>query len=70
MPLEGEARISTTEALKLIPEPVTRKTLLDWAKRGVRGVRLEALVVGGRYYTSAPAVSRFLAALNSGGGTA
>jgi hypothetical protein len=31
---------------------------------GVAGVRLEALKVGGRWYTSAEAIERFVAALN------
>lgn len=32
--------------------------------RGVRGVKLETLIVGGRRYTSREAIGRFVAALN------
>lgn len=37
-------------------------TLRHWAGRGVRGVRLETLHVGGRVYTSAEALQRFFEA--------
>lgn len=38
-----------------------------WAGKGVRGVRLETIVVGGQRFTSVEAVSRFIAALNEPG---
>lgn len=34
-------------------------TLRRWARRGVRGVRLEVVVLGGAMCTSAPAIARF-----------
>lgn len=39
-------------------------TVWRWCTRGVRGVKLESLAVGGRRYTSAEAFERFLAATN------
>jgi hypothetical protein len=42
-------------------------TLYRWALHGVRGVRLETVIVGGRRFTSREAIGRFLATLNGGG---
>ena len=38
---------------------VAKSTLFRWATRGVRGVRLETLMVGGTLHTSAGALQRF-----------
>lgn len=37
-----------------------RGTLIRWATRGVRGRRLRAELLGGRWYTSEPEVDEFL----------
>jgi hypothetical protein len=68
--------LSLAAAAALLPasprgRPPTAGTLARWAADGVlrKGggrVRLEALRVGGRLYTSRPALVRFLAALNEG----
>jgi hypothetical protein len=39
-------------------------TIWRWRNRGVRGHRLETILVGGRRYTSREAITRFLAAIN------
>lgn len=39
-------------------------TLYRWYKHGLKGVKLETVLVGGRRYTSAEAVKRFVARLN------
>jgi len=39
-------------------------TLHRWRLRGVRGVKLETLKVGGRRFTSIEAIARFVEALN------
>lgn len=39
-------------------------TLHRWRSPGVRGIRLEAVRMGSRWYTSEGAISRFNAALN------
>lgn len=44
------------------PHPTT---VGRWATRGVRGIRLETVRIGGRLYTSAEAVQRFVAALTA-----
>jgi hypothetical protein len=44
---------------------VSAATWWRWATKGVRGVRLETVALGGRRYTSAEALARFTRALNS-----
>lgn len=44
---------------------VSPKTVGRWAQRGVRGVKLESIQIGGRLMTTTAALNRFLAALNS-----
>jgi hypothetical protein len=41
-------------------------TIHRWRLRGVRGARLESVLVGNTRYTSIQAISRFVAALNAG----
>jgi hypothetical protein len=44
-------------------------TLWRWAMRGVRGVKLDTVIIGGRRYTSHEAFARFTADLNPPLGT-
>lgn len=39
-------------------------TLWRWHSKGLRGVRLETVVIGGRRYTSTRVIDRFLVAIN------
>ena len=41
-------------------------TLHRWRLHGVRGTRLETVLIGGARYTSAEAIDRFIAAQNAG----
>lgn len=59
-----ENLISLREAARLFPRPPSLATLWRWVYRGVRGIRLDSVVCGGRRYTSAEAVQRFLVATN------
>ena len=59
-----ENTISLREAARLFPRRPSTATIWRWVYSGVRGIRLESLVCGGRRYTSAEAVRRFLAATN------
>ena len=45
-------------------------TVWRWCSRGVRGVRLESLVIGGTRLVTQDAIDRFLAATNGKGATA
>ena len=40
-------------------------TMHRWRERGVRGVRLETLLIGGHRYTSREAIDRFITAQNA-----
>jgi len=41
-------------------------TIHRWRLRGVRGIRLESVLVGNTRFTSVQAIARFIAALNAG----
>lgn len=60
--------ISLSEARRLVAQqagkPISPATIWRWATIGVRGVRLETALQGGRPVTSAEAVQRFFCALN------
>lgn len=58
-----EERLAVTAAARQIFR-VSPETAWRWALRGVRGVKLESFVVGGRRFTSREACQRFLASLN------
>jgi hypothetical protein len=57
MRLLSETRMSLTTLAHR--EGVSPSTVWRWASRGVRGVRLESALVGGRRMTSAEAFARF-----------
>ena len=58
--LENESVFTLTDAAKQIPQrnthPVHVATLYRWAQRGLRGIRLETLQIGGTKFTSAAAL--------------
>ena len=60
-----EKLISFSEAASLVPFPVAPSTIARWATVGVRGHRLESIVIGRRRLTSAAAISRLLDVLNA-----
>jgi hypothetical protein len=62
-----EALISLAEARSAFPggRRLGLATLHRWRLRGVRGVKLETVLVGGLRYTSREAIERFVAAQNA-----
>ncbi len=60
-----ERPISFNAAAKFLPEGTRPhlSTWWRWWRFGLRGIRLETVVIGGRRYTTAAAVQRFAAAL-------
>lgn len=63
---EGEVKhppeyIPLAKALRRIgsPSPVT---VWRWTRKGIRGIRLQAWLIGGRWFTTAEAVDAFIAA--------
>jgi hypothetical protein len=63
--LFAEDQILLSKAAGLFPgQRPNSTTLTRWSRRGVYGIRLETLRIGGRRYTSKQAIARFLEALN------
>lgn len=64
--MEYEHLIPMKEVPRFLP-PAAKKpcydTILQWTKRGVRGVVLETLWIGGRKFTSEEAIVRFFDAI-------
>jgi len=59
--LEHEFLLSLTEAAKTLPGRPSVVTQWRWYSRGIGGVKLETVVIGGRRYTSLEAIARFIA---------
>lgn len=68
--LVDEGLVSATAAVRSLGLHVSVWTILRWIRHGVRQRRLEAVKVGGRWFTSAAAVRRFLARSGTDGRTA
>jgi Protein of unknown function (DUF1580) len=47
-----------------IPSKPHISTVVRWTRQGVKGVRLETVVIGGRRFTSLEAIQRFIQARN------
>lgn len=59
---DGEL-IRATQAVRAAGLPrIDASTVTRWCMRGVRGVRLEAVRIGGAWHTTTQAVERFIAA--------
>lgn len=65
--LQSERLLTFTQAARTLPPIEGRRlhpsTVWRWASKGTKGVRLEALRLGGRWLTSAEALERFGVAL-------
>jgi hypothetical protein len=58
-----EKLVSFADAAKLLPGRPHISTWQRWRLRGVRGIRLETVLIGGRRYTSREALARFFDAV-------
>lgn len=58
-----EQFLTLTQAADLLPTRPHVSTLWRWARKGLKGIRLEYRRMGGRVYTSAQALDRFGARL-------
>lgn len=64
----SETPISLDQARELVPGgPKSKQTLWRWAMQGIRGVRLEHLLVGKEIFTSEDALRRFFARVTAAG---
>ena len=57
--------ITFSQAAKLCPTRPAVNQIRRWHERGVRGVKLEAWLVGGKKVTTLNALSKFLSDINS-----
>lgn len=63
--IDSEELIHLPEARALFPQRPALNTLHRWRLKGVRGVRLETILIGALRYTSREAIRRFIAAQNA-----
>jgi hypothetical protein len=57
--LQSESVVSLTAAAKSLPSRPHIATVYRWFQHGVRGIRLETVLLGGRRFTSHEALQRF-----------
>ena len=65
--LDGHKLVSLPEAAALLPGRPHLSSLHRWMRRGVRGIRLETVLIGGRRFTSREALQRFVDAVSVAG---
>lgn len=58
--LMSETLLPLAEAGRSLPPKPGPSTLWRWHRRGISGVKLETVVIGGRRYTSQEALRRFV----------
>lgn len=63
--METESLLSLSEASRYLPDRPHVSTLHRWRLRGIRGIKLETILVGGRRYTSREALERFTVAVTA-----
>ena len=61
----SETLLTFVEAARRQPHPVHVSTLHRWRLAGVKGVRLETCMYGGRRMTSLEAIKRFVSAVSA-----
>jgi hypothetical protein len=63
--IDRETMRLLTQAPKDVPGRPSISTLMRWARKGIRGITLETVLIGGRRYTSLEAIGRFVRRLSS-----
>jgi Protein of unknown function (DUF1580) len=63
--LLDEPPLSLAEAARLLPKRPNPATLWRWRKKGVRGVRLQTILIGGRRYVTRAALQQFIEAVTA-----
>ena len=64
MSLLTEQLRTLTEASREIPGRPHITTMMRWSLRGIRGIKLETILIGGRRFTSEEAIERFIERLS------
>jgi hypothetical protein len=63
--LIDEKPLPLAEAARLLPKRPNPATLWRWRKKGVRGVRLQTVLIGGRRYVTRNALQQFIEAVTA-----
>ena len=63
--LMDEKPLTLAEAATCFPKRPNPATLWRWRKKGVRGVKLETVLIGGRRYVSRTALRQFIEAVTA-----
>lgn len=58
--LATESLLSLSQAANSLPGKPHKNTIVRWSLNGVKGVRLETIMLGGRRMTSREALQRFI----------
>lgn len=56
---QTERMVTLVEATQILPGRPNLSTIWRWRLRGVRGVTLETILIGGKRFTSLEALTRF-----------
>jgi hypothetical protein len=57
--INNETLLTLAEAARSLPGRVHVSSLWRWARRGIKGVKLESIAIGGRRFTSIESLQRF-----------
>ena len=63
--IHTESMIRVFESPKVFPGNPSPQTVRRWRNRGIRGIKLEVIMIGGVAWTSREACDRFLRAINA-----
>jgi hypothetical protein len=63
--INSETLRTFAEAARRLPHPVHISCLHRWRLRGIRGVKLESVLLGGRRYCSDESLERFFTAVTA-----
>ena len=61
--IHGERLLTLSQVVRALPKKVAPSTIWRWYRKGIRGVVLETVLVGGTRYTSVEALNRFATTL-------
>lgn len=63
--IQSEQLLTLEQAAHSLPGHVAPSTTWRWCRVGIRGIRLESVLIGGKRYTSTAALATFAAALTA-----
>jgi len=58
--ISSERPLTIPEAAQTLPHPPHVATIWRWAYKGIKGIKLETICIGGRRYTTRESLQRFI----------